>query len=116
VHVARKSLTRMKKNMRTNLFLDERSQGQVVEEVSEALPHVGVAVFARAFIIEAVHCANYDCQNVAKRQGSKRTLCDLSALVVAAQNGDAISVANLPNTLRIRWCRRKSTNLECDEE
>lgn len=35
--------------------LDQRRHGQVVEQVGEELPHVGVAVLALALVVEAVH-------------------------------------------------------------
>ena len=33
---------------------DHSSQGQVIEELCELLPHVGVAVLAQALVIEAI--------------------------------------------------------------
>jgi hypothetical protein len=48
------------------------SKWQVVEEGSEVLPHVSVAVLTEALIVEAVN------------------LCDLLALVISTQNGDTI--------------------------
>ena len=59
-----------------DLVVDERGQGQVVEQVGKVLPHVGVAVLAQAFVVEAVD------------------LRDLARLVVAAQDGDALGVAD----------------------
>lgn len=59
-----------------NLVLNQGSQGEVVEEVGEYLPHVGVAVFAKAFVIEAVD------------------LCDLARLVVASEDGNALGVSD----------------------
>lgn len=59
-----------------NLVLDERGQGQVVEEIGEVFPHRGVAIFAEAFVVESVH------------------LGDLTRFVVAAQDGDAVWVAD----------------------
>ena len=54
--------------------LDERRHGEVVKEVREELPDVGVPVLALALVIEAVH------------------LRDLPRLVVAPQDGDAVLV------------------------
>jgi hypothetical protein len=45
-------------------------------QISEELPHVGVAVLSEALVIEAVH------------------LCDLPRLVVAAQQEDAVAIPN----------------------
>ena len=39
----------------THLLLDERRERQIVEEVSEILPHVGIAVLAQALVVETVH-------------------------------------------------------------
>jgi hypothetical protein len=60
-----------------DLVVDERRKGQVVEEVGEVFPHVGIAVLAEALIVEAIH------------------LCDLTRLVVATQDGDALGIADL---------------------
>lgn len=60
-----------------DLILDERGEWQVVEEVGEVLPDVGVAVLAEALVVEAVD------------------LRDLARLVVAAEDGDALRVADL---------------------
>lgn len=59
------------------LGVDQRRERQVVEEVGEVLPHVGVAVLPQTLVVEAVH------------------LRDLPALVVSPQDGDALAVANL---------------------
>ena len=55
-----------------DLVVDERGQGQVVEEIGEEFPHVGVAVFAQAFIVKAVD------------------LSDLARFVVAADKCDLV--------------------------
>ena len=60
-----------------DLVVDERGEGEVVEEVGEVLPHVGVAVLAEALVVESVH------------------LRDLPGLVVAAEDGDALWVSDL---------------------
>lgn len=60
-----------------DLVVDERGEGEVVEEVGEVLPHVGVAVLAEALIVESVH------------------LRDLPGLVVAAEDCDALWVSDL---------------------
>jgi hypothetical protein len=60
-----------------DLVFDESSEGKVVEEVGEVFPHISVAIFAEAFVIEAVD------------------LCDLSGLVVATENGNTLWVTNL---------------------
>jgi hypothetical protein len=55
-----------------DLVVDEGREGEVVEEIGEVLPDVRVAVFAQAFVIEAVD------------------LGDLAGLVVAAEDGDSL--------------------------
>ena len=60
-----------------DLVVDEGGEGKVVEEISEILPHVCVAVFSQTLIVEAVN------------------LGDLARLVVASQDGDARWVADL---------------------
>ena len=60
-----------------NLVVDERRKGEVVEQVGEGFPHVGVAVFAKAFVVETVD------------------LGDLAGLVVTTENGDALRVTDL---------------------
>ena len=57
--------------------LHQRSHREVVEQVREVFPHVRVAIFAQALVIETVHLRN------------------LSALVVATGESDAPRVANL---------------------
>ena len=59
-----------------NLILDDSCERQIVEEVGEVLPHVGVAVLAEALVVEAVD------------------LGDLSALVVASQDSDSLLEAH----------------------
>lgn len=60
-----------------DLVVDEGCEGQVVEEIGEVLPHVCVAVFPEALVVEAVD------------------LGDLARLVVAAEDSDAPGVADL---------------------
>lgn len=59
-----------------HLVLNDSCQWQVIEELSELLPDIGIAVLSEAFIVETVH------------------LCDLPALVVATQNGDSVLEAH----------------------
>lgn len=60
-----------------DLVLNESSEGEVVKEVGEVFPHVGVAVFAQALVVEAVH------------------LGDLAGFVVSAEDGNTLRVADL---------------------
>lgn len=54
------------------LVFHQSRHGQVVEQLGEAVPHRGVSVLAKAFVVEPVH------------------LGDLAGLVVAPQNGYAV--------------------------
>ena len=38
-----------------DLAVDQRRQRQVVEQIREVLPHVGVAILAQALVVETVH-------------------------------------------------------------
>ena len=60
-----------------DLVVDQGGKGEVVEEIGEVLPDICVAVLAQALVVEAVD------------------LGDLTGLVVAAEDGDALWVANL---------------------
>lgn len=60
-----------------DLVVDERGKWEVVEEIGEELPHIRIAVLAQTLVVEAVHLRN------------------LSTLVVAAEDGDALGVADL---------------------
>lgn len=59
------------------LILHDCSERQVIKQLSEALPDIGVAVFAGALIIEAID------------------LSDLSGLMIASEDGDSIFVPDL---------------------
>lgn len=61
----------------TDLVLDQGREGQVVKEVCEELPDVGVSIFAEALVVEPVD------------------LGDLARLVVAAKNRHAVPVTKL---------------------
>ena len=66
----------------THLSVDERRERQVVEEIREVFPHVGVAVLTQTLVIEAVDLRN------------------LTTLVVAAQNGNAVFETNLNDKVK----------------
>lgn len=75
-----------------DLIIDEGGKGKVIKEVGEEFPHVGVAVFTEALVVETVD------------------LGDLAGLVVSAQNGDPLGVPNLErNEERHRLDRVVST-------
>mmetsp|Transcript_18688 Transcript_18688/g.56494 ORF Transcript_18688/g.56494 Transcript_18688/m.56494 type:complete len:285 (+) Transcript_18688:1016-1870(+) len=60
-----------------DLTLHQGSQGQVVKQISEALPDVGIPVLPQALIIEPIHLRN------------------LPALVIASQDGDSVPIPHL---------------------
>ena len=60
-----------------DLVFNEGSEGEVVEEVGEVFPHVRIAVFAKALVVEVVD------------------LGDLTGFVVATEDGNTLRVANL---------------------
>lgn len=60
-----------------DLVVDEGGEGEVVEQVGEVLPHVGVAVLSEALVVEAVD------------------LSDLTGLVVSTEDGNALGVSDL---------------------
>lgn len=59
-----------------DFLLDDSSEGQVIEEIREVLPHVSISVLAQALVVEAVH------------------LGDLARFVVASQDCHTVLVAN----------------------
>jgi hypothetical protein len=59
-----------------DLVVDEGGEGEVVEEIGEVLPYIGVAIFAETLIIEPVD------------------LCDLAGFVVATEDGDTLRISN----------------------
>lgn len=59
------------------LVVDEGGKREVVEEVGEVLPNVGIAVLSEALIVEAID------------------LRDLAGFVVATEDGDSLGVADL---------------------
>ena len=60
-----------------NLVLYNGRKWQIIEEVRQVLPHVGISILAETLVIEAVH------------------LRDLSTLVIAPQNGNSVLEAHL---------------------
>lgn len=38
-----------------DLIIDEGSKREVVEEIGEVLPDVGIAIFAKTFVIETIY-------------------------------------------------------------
>ena len=60
-----------------DLVLNKSGKGEVVEEVGEIFPNVGVSVFAQAFVVESIH------------------LCDLARFMVSSENGDTLGITDL---------------------
>ena len=61
----------------TYLAIHQSCQWEVVEEVSEVFPYVGVAIFSKTLIVETIH------------------LCNLPTLMIATKYGNSIRKANL---------------------
>ena len=61
----------------TDLVLDESGEGEVVEQIGEVSPYIGVSVLPQAFIVETVN------------------LSDLTRFVVASEDGDTVAVPQL---------------------
>lgn len=59
-----------------DLVVDEGGKRQIIEKICEALPDVGIAILSKTFIIEAVN------------------LCNLTRLVVAAEDCDTLWIPN----------------------
>jgi hypothetical protein len=59
-----------------DLVFNESSEGKVVEEVGEIFPHVGIAVFAEALVVEAVDLGN------------------LAGFVVSTKDGNTLGVTD----------------------
>lgn len=68
------------------LVIYQCGEGQIVKEICEVLPNIGISVFPQTLIVEAVH------------------LCDLSALVVPSEDCDALPVAYLKQADTIAMC------------
>lgn len=60
-----------------DLVVDQSGKREVVEKICEVFPNVGIAILSKALIIEAVH------------------LSDLTGLVVATKDRDALGVSDL---------------------
>lgn len=60
-----------------DLVLNKSCEGEVVEEVGEIFPHIGVAIFAQTLVVETVN------------------LGDLAGFVVSTEDSNTIGVANL---------------------
>jgi len=75
--VDRREKGREKGGKITDLVLDESCEGEIIEEIGEVPPYVGVSVLPQAFVVETVD------------------LGDLARFVVASKDGDAIAVPQL---------------------
>ena len=81
--------------------LNDRRQGQEVEQLSELLPHIGIPVLAKALIIEAIAViegkerSEKMCAGVVLSEDLHLHLCDLPTFMVAAEDRDPIWEADL---------------------
>jgi hypothetical protein len=60
-----------------DLAIDQGCEREVVEEIGEVFPDIGIPIFAEALVIEAID------------------LSDLTGFMVTTQNGNALWVADL---------------------
>lgn len=56
-----------------HLVIHQRGEGQIVKQICEVLPNVGISIFPEALVVEAIHLRN------------------LSALVVSSENCDSFT-------------------------
>lgn len=75
----------------SHLLVHQRGERQVVEQVCEVLPDVGVAVLPQTLVVEAVD------------------LRDLPRLVVPSQDGDSLRETDLKESSRLQVCASLST-------
>jgi len=61
----------------TDLVLDESCEGEIIEQIGEVPPYVGVPVLSQALVVEAVD------------------LGDLAGFVVSSEDGDSIAIPQL---------------------
>ena len=61
----------------SHLSIYQGCERQVVKEICEVLPDIGVAILPETFVVEAIH------------------LCDLSRLMVPTQDGDSLLKTHL---------------------
>lgn len=60
-----------------DLIINQSSQREVIEEVGEVFPDIGVSIFAKAFVVETID------------------LSDLSGLMVTSEDGNTVRVSDL---------------------
>jgi hypothetical protein len=91
----------------SHLVVDKGSEGEVVEEVGEKLPDVGVAVLSQAFVVEAIH------------------LSYLARLMVPSEDGYTLAISDLARRAKreisgladtLNHGATKTSDLERDEE
>jgi hypothetical protein len=59
-----------------DLIVNERGEGEVVEEIGEVFPNVGIAVFSETLVVEAIY------------------LSDLTGFMITTENCDALGVSD----------------------
>ena len=77
-----------------DLVVHQSCEGQIVKQVSEILPHIGIAVFAQALVIEPVHLQVTTLFSSVMIKGFSH-LSNLSRLVIATKDGDSFPESNL---------------------
>lgn len=59
-----------------DLLVDEGGEGEVIEEICEVLPYVGVAILSETLVVEAID------------------LCDLTGFVVSSEDCDSLGISD----------------------
>jgi hypothetical protein len=77
-----------------DLVVDQGGEGKVVEEVGEVFPDISVAIFSKALVVEAVY------------------LCNLTRLVIAAQDGDALRISDLERDEKSHSLHREVASID----
>lgn len=90
----------------THLVVNQGSERQIVKKICEVLPHIGIAVLPKTLIVEAIAATpKAAISEVALIRSGATTrsqrsydkhlhLRDLSALVIAAEDGYSLSIAD----------------------
>ena len=60
-----------------NLSIHKCCQGQVIKQIGKIFPDIGIAIFAKTFVIKSIN------------------LCDLTRFVVSTEYSDPFSITNL---------------------